>query len=63
MLPDETKMSHVTLCERPIRWSFAPSITTRVFYDGLHQEVVVLADAQCHVSDLANAKMVDQRLQ
>jgi hypothetical protein len=55
-------MTHVRLCERPVRWSFDVNASTRVFYDGLHQEVVVLSGGQCYTSDFHSATLFDRHI-
>ena len=55
-------MTHVRLCEQPVRWSFPASATTRVFFDGLHQEVVVLSGSQCFTSDFGSASLFDRHI-
>ncbi len=51
--------AHVVLCGKPVTWKFPPMITSRVFYDNLHTEIVVIADGKCYSSNFATGSLFE----
>ena len=52
-------IAHVMLCRAPVIWKFPTNVVSRVFYDNLHGEIVVVADGRCYSSDFATSSLFE----